>query len=546
MDCISFSRSAIPPGIKVLTKIFRTEISFEAYRTSVLVLTFIAYTLYHVSRKPTSIVKNVLQSDESLHASSGIVLKNDTANETMFLDGKTIQGWAPFNTESGTALLGEVDVAFLASYAIGMYFAGHLGDRLCNRWFLTVGMIGSGICVSLFGMAYWWNIHSLSYFFVVQIIAGLFQATGWPSVVTVVARWFGKRKRGLIMGIWNAHTSVGNILGSLIASAVLKYGWGWCFVVPGITIAAGGVLIFLFLVVDPVIVGLPSPYEKIESKFKAEGTLSRDEENGIEDATVKLAIDPEIGSVQDDKSQPLLRDAQVVDRAETSQESAVGFFRAWRIPGVAPFAFCLFFTKLVAYTFLYWLPYYIKHTEIQGEYLSDATAGNLSTLFDIGGVLGGILAGYISDRMRARAITAAFFMYAAIPSLILYYLYGSVSLWLNMLLLFIAGVFVNGPYALITTAVSADLGTHESLKGNSRALATVTAIIDGTGSVGAAAGPLLTGYLSEVGWSYVFLMLIISALSAGLLLTKLVITEVKALVNKADGSSNENLRQSRQ
>lgn len=73
------------------------------------------------------------------------------------------------------------------------------------------------------------------------------------------------------------------------------------------------------------------------------------------------------------------------------------------------------------------------------------------------------------------------------------------------------GSLVNGPYALITTAVSADLvrpepmsvgpwfrdailnmsravstvqGTHESLRGNSRALSTVTAIIDGTGSIG--------------------------------------------------------------
>ena len=46
------------------------------------------------------------------------------------------------------------------------------------------------------------------------------------------------------------------------------------------------------------------------------------------------------------------------------------------------------------------------------------------------------------------------------------------------------GFFVNGPYALITTAVSANLGTHSSIRGSSKALATVTAIIDGTGSVG--------------------------------------------------------------
>jgi OPA family glycerol-3-phosphate transporter-like MFS transporter 1/2 len=43
--------------------------------------------------------------------------------------------------------------------------------------------------------------------------AGLLQATGWPSVVSVMANWFGKGKRGLIMGVWNAHTSVGEWAG---------------------------------------------------------------------------------------------------------------------------------------------------------------------------------------------------------------------------------------------------------------------------------------------------------------------------------------------
>lgn len=494
-----------------------------------------------------SVVKNVLQSDESFKslqfaARNGVFTGNDTTRE---MSGN-LQGWAPFNSDSGTALLGEVDVAFLASYSIGMYFAGHLGDRLCNRWFLTVGMIGSGICVSLFGMAYWWNIHWLGYFFSVQIIAGFFQATGWPSVVTVVARWFGKRKRGLIMGIWNAHTSVGNILGSLIASGLLDYGWGWSFLVPGVTIAAGGVLIFLFLVVDPVIVGLPSPNEnghKLTVCENDEGKISGDEEAGLAEVSVNVATDPRKSSLQDEKSQPLLRDVEHVDYAEGREESAVGFFKAWTIPGVASFAICLFFTKLVAYTFLYWLPYYIRQTEIQGEYLSDTASGNLSTLFDVGGVFGGILAGYLSDRLKARAFTVASFMYAAIPALLIYLNFGSLSLWLNVILLFVAGIFVNGPYALITTAVSADLGTHESLKGNSRALAIVTAIIDGTGSVGAALGPLLTGFISEAGWTSVFAMLTMSCLFAGLLLTKLVIAEVKGWMNRAKGSSNETAMQ---
>nr|KAJ0193310.1 hypothetical protein LSAT_V11C800447110 [Lactuca sativa] len=97
---------------------------------------------------------------------------------------------------------------------------------------------------------------------------------------------------------------------------------------------------------------------------------------------------------------------------------------------------------------------------------------------------------------------------------------------MNIILMIIAGLFINGPYALITTAVSADLGTHSSLKGDSRALATVTAIIDGTGSIGAALGPLLTGFLSTKGWDAVFAMLMIGACIAGLLLTSLVCTEL--------------------
>lgn len=38
------------------------------------------------------------------------------------------------------------------------------------------------------------------------------------------------------------------------------------------------------------------------------------------------------------------------------------FWRAFTIPGVVEFALSLFFAKLVSYTFLYWLPAFIKDT----------------------------------------------------------------------------------------------------------------------------------------------------------------------------------------
>ncbi|KAH0470203.1 hypothetical protein IEQ34_001761 [Dendrobium chrysotoxum] len=493
-----------PLGLCFLVSIWNATFNFRTCQTLVLVLTFFSYTSYHATRKTTSIVKSVLDPKKE---ESGFIPWPIPNSIHLFYSQqwKPLQtgGWAPFNNPSGTAMLGVIDVAFLSVYSLGMFFAGHLGDRLNLRLLLTIGMVGTGFFTALFGVGYWLNVHSFYYYLLVQIFAGLFQSTGWPSVVAVVVNWFGKRKRGLIMGIWNAHTSVGNISGSLIASALLTYGWGWSFAVPGLLISAVGLIVFLFLPESPEVVGI--------------------------DKKDSLLMPSRTGN-----DEPLLE-----GKEEKIKGQAVGFIEAWGIPGVAPFAFCLFFSKLVAYTFLYWLPFYISHTAIGGEYLSNSKAGALSTFFDVGGVFGGILAGHISDHLDARAITAASFMYCAIPTLFLYRAYGSISLFWNVAFMIIAGLFVNGPYALITTAVSADLGTHGSLKGNSRALATVTAIIDGTGSVGAAIGPLLTGYLSTQSWSTVFTMLTAAALMAGLLLTKLVATEVKVKLRARRSSRSE-------
>uniref|UniRef100_A0A1D1XJD0 Putative glycerol-3-phosphate transporter 1 n=1 Tax=Anthurium amnicola TaxID=1678845 RepID=A0A1D1XJD0_9ARAE len=487
-----------PPGIRLVEHIKRSALTFRANQALVLVLTFFAYASYHATRKTTSIVKSVLDPNSSQLGSSP--WPTTRFLRTLRAHPEQYSGWAPFDGSDGTALLGEIDVAFLSVYALGMYCAGHLGDRLDLRVFLAVGMVGTGLFTSLFGAGYWLNVHSFPYYLLIQMLAGLFQSTGWPSVVAVVGNWFGKSKRGLIMGIWNAHTSIGNICGSLIASAMLSYGWGWSFVVPGVVMAVVGLVVFAFLPVSPEAVGI----DRVE----------------VEDDALKC-------SEQVEATEPLLG-----DRTE-GKEKAVGFVEAWKIPGVAPFALCLFFCKLVAYTFLYWLPFYISHTAIDGKYLSDSTAGTLSTLFDVGGVLGGILAGHISDRLGARAITAAGFMYCSIPALFFYRAYGSASLYGNVALMFVTGMFVNGPYALITTAVSADLGTHPSLDGNSRALATVAAIIDGTGSVGAALGPLITGYVSASGWDGVFIMLMAAAFVAGLLLTRLVVAEVTAKIESS-------------
>ena len=118
------------------------------------IITFIAYAWFHASRKPISTVKGVLKVD-----------------------------WTPFSGETATTQLGEIGLAFLLVYSLEMYFVGHLGDGVNLHIFLTVGLIGSGNIVALFGMGYWWNIHNFIFYLLVQVVQGLFQATGWPSIV---------------------------------------------------------------------------------------------------------------------------------------------------------------------------------------------------------------------------------------------------------------------------------------------------------------------------------------------------------------------------
>jgi MFS transporter, OPA family, solute carrier family 37 (glycerol-3-phosphate transporter), member 1/2 len=157
-------------------------------------------------------------------------------------------------------------------------------------------------------------------------------------------------------------------------------------------------------------------------------------------------------------------------------------------------------------------------------------------VFDIGGIVGAIMTGVISDMSGMSATTCVGMLAVAGPLLFVYETYGALTWMLNVGLLFVLGLFVNGPYSLITTSVSAELGQHKSLEGNAKALATVTSIIDGTGSIGAAVGPLIAGLVQDGGWNNVFYMLIISNIMAMVLLLRLVKKELSKCRRRRHGN----------
>ncbi|KAK8954209.1 putative glycerol-3-phosphate transporter 1 [Platanthera zijinensis] len=75
-------------------------LSFRTLPTLVLVLTFLSYASYHVTRKTISMVKSVLDPKT---AELGL-----SPWPSPHILRTYVTGWAPFNTPSGTSMLGLI------------------------------------------------------------------------------------------------------------------------------------------------------------------------------------------------------------------------------------------------------------------------------------------------------------------------------------------------------------------------------------------------------------------------------------------------------
>nr|KAF6478541.1 solute carrier family 37 member 1 [Molossus molossus] len=258
----------LPAGIRFIISFSRDQ----WYRAFVFILTFLLYASFHLSRKPISIVKGELHRSCAAGNEDGARFNSQSQRASdvpspQLPENETDCSWAPFDQDNYQQLLGALDYSFLCAYAIGMYLSGVIGERLPIRYYLTFGMLASGIFTALFGLGYFYDIHSFGFYVVTQIINGLVQTTGWPSVVTCLSNWFGKGRRGLVMGVWNSHTSVGNILGSLIAGYWVSTCWGLSFIVPGAIVAAMGIVCFLFLIEDPKDIACSSSLVTVRTRF---------------------------------------------------------------------------------------------------------------------------------------------------------------------------------------------------------------------------------------------------------------------------------------
>jgi len=347
--------------------------------------------------------------------------------------------------------LGTFDTAYLIAYAIGQFASGVLGDRIGPRRLLALGMLGSA------AMALWFGVSSSFWPMLLAFaVNGFFQSTGWPGNVKAMQPFFSASQRGRVMGIWTTNYQAGGLAATALATFLLaRFGWRAAFWVPALLVALVGLTLAALLVEKPQDRGLcpveTAPAEQPGSQPRAQAQA--------------LTAQTPLWSLASDPLLLLLGGSYFV-------------------------------LKLIRYSLLFWLPYYLR----RHFHYTESQAGYLSLPFEIGGMFGAVTIGWLSDRyFRTRRLRlAAPALLGLGGAIFAYQVLGGVSLLANALLLSAVGFLLFGPDALLSGAVSQEIGGEH-------ATARVAGVINGMGSVGAIFSPLLVAAVSErLGWSALF------------------------------------------
>uniref|UniRef100_A0A1I7XPH1 MFS domain-containing protein n=1 Tax=Heterorhabditis bacteriophora TaxID=37862 RepID=A0A1I7XPH1_HETBA len=317
------------------------------------------YGLYHSSRKTLSGVKASIKADW---------LDNNT-HEPLF-----------HSDADAKSFLGTLDAIFMTSYAavkmficfFALFFWGWLGDRLNPKYVVAVGMVGSAVTLTSFGtIPKLLDFYSVTYYVMMYALFGLIQACGWPSEIAIMANWFGKGNRGFIMGTWAACQPVGNIMGSVFTALILPLGYEYTFAFNSVLILIGALIVMVSIDSRPNEVA----YQDLDIQ-----------ESGIRVICHECEGEP------------------------------ISLVKAILLPGVLAYSLCNACLKLVNYAFFFWLPLYLT----DAYQWKESEADQLSVWYDVGGIIGSVVGGYITDTLGCRTPLIVSMLSCSIGSLYMY------------------------------------------------------------------------------------------------------------------------------
>ncbi|MGH0114865.1 UNVERIFIED_CONTAM: hypothetical protein FKN15_065044 [Acipenser sinensis] len=165
--------------------------------------------------------------------------------------------------------LGLITSSQSAAYAISKFISGVLSDQISARWLFSIGLF----LVGTINVVFSWT-STVSVFAVLWFINGLGQGLGWPPCGKVLRKWFEPSQFGTWWAVLSCSMNLAGGLGPLVATVMaLSYSWRTTLSISGLICVATSFLCLLFIKNEPADVGLPS----IEPGAKKGKGGSRDE-----------------------------------------------------------------------------------------------------------------------------------------------------------------------------------------------------------------------------------------------------------------------------
>lgn len=328
----------------------------------------------------------------------------------------------------------DVEIAFKASYAIGLLLAGRFIDKIGTKkgyaWatgLWSIAAVLHAAAKNVFGFA------------IARSALGVTEAGNFPAAIKTVAEWFPRKERALATGLFNSGANIGAIVAPLTVPFIAAaFGWQWAFI-------STGLLGFIWLFFWNKHYYKPSEHPKLSAA--------------------------ELAYINSDDDH--------ISAEDTSNAKPFGWASLLKYKQTWAFAIGKLLTDPIWWFYLFWLPDFLE-----SQYLIKGTAIALPvaavyTMSAVGSIFGGWLPMYFIKKKwpvyKARKSSMLLYAFLVLPILFAQVL-GEMNMWL--------AVFVIGVAAAAHQAWSANIFTTVSDMFPKRAIGSVTGIGGMFGAIG--------------------------------------------------------------
>jgi len=291
-------------------------------------------------------------------------------------------------------------------YGVSKFANGFLGDRANARAFMTTGLVCSAVLNLCFGFS-----STVIAFGLFWMLNGWFQGMGFPPCARLLTHWFPPKQLATKLSIWNMSHSIGAGVIVVLCGYLVTINWRLCFLVPAAIALVCAFFLWFRLPDTPASVGLP----------EVEGTQTSHE------------------------TQPNFR-AVLVEKVFRNKY-------IWLV------SVANFFVYTIRYVLLDWGATFLTQT----RHIAISHAGWMVAGYEMSGLVGALLAGWMTDRFFGGRAARACVFYMALSglSIVLFWKNRIPSELLNTGLLCLAGFFIYGPQCLVAV-IAANLATKRA------------------------------------------------------------------------------------